>query len=304
MRLYDVDWRHRYMKAETNPFVVILFYRFLRIENPANFRDEQKKILTDLGLKGRMLIATEGVNATFEGREDRVQAYIHRLKENSVFADLVIKESAGTGHAFERLEVRVRSEVVTLGVGEFDIEKETAPTISAEDLEKMFVENEDFVVLDLRNDYETAVGKFEKTYDPGLSNFRDLPEKIPELAHLKNKKVVAVCTGGIRCEKATCLLKKEGFTDVVQLKDGIHTYMQKFPGKNFRGSLFVFDNRMVTPVVEMPNRAIIGACIYCGASAESFYSDDSVRPSRKIICCDTCIESKRESLRNCVALVR
>ena len=116
---------------------------------------------------------------------------------------------------------------------------------------------------------------------------------------MKNKKVVTVCTGGIRCEKATCLLKREGFSDVYQLKDGIHTYMKEYPGQNFKGSLFVFDNRMITDVVDLPEekKVKVGKCIFCGSTSETYYSDDRVRPSKKVICCDNCYLDHKEHLR-------
>lgn len=267
---------------------VILFYKFIHIKNPAELREEMCALASAHSLKGRMLIAREGVNATFEGTAEAIEGYKTALRENRLFADIVFKESASDGNSFTKLQIKVRDEVVTLGAGHFDVAKDTAPLISAEELERMYESDEDFVVLDLRNDYETAVGKFEKTYDPGLALFRELPEKIESFAHLKNKKVVAVCTGGIRCEKATCLLKKEGFANVVQLQDGIHTYMQKFPGSRFKGSLFVFDNRMVTPVVDEVEYDVMGTCAFCGTEAETFYNDDRVRPSIKVISCHAC----------------
>ncbi len=287
------------MNTLPGTFTVILFYKFFRIEKPEAMLIQQRTLAESFNLKGRMLIAKEGINATLEGKQSDVEAYKMKLREMPKFEDIVIKESEGTGMAFAKLVVKVRSEVVTLGAGDFDIEHETAESITAADLQNMYETNEDFVVLDLRNDYETVVGKFDKTVDPGLNTFRDLPGKISELAHLRNKKVVTVCTGGIRCEKATCLLKREGFTNVVQLKDGIHSYMQQYPGSRFRGSLFVFDNRMVTPVVETSDRKVIGACYYCNVPSEQFYSNDSVRPSLKIICCAMCKVHHAE-LRSCI----
>lgn len=279
---------------------VILFYKFVPIQDPVSLRDAMRALAQTHALKGRMLIAPEGINATFEGSATDIESYKRALHAYPLFSDVVIKESAGTGDAFNKLEVKVRDEVVTLGAGEFDVARETAPSITAEELERMYDQSEDFVVLDLRNDYETAVGKFEKTVDPGLATFRDLPKKLESLSYLKDKKVVTVCTGGIRCEKATCLLKKEGFTDVVQLKDGIHTYMQEFPNSHFKGSLFVFDNRMVTPVVETPYE-VIGHCEYCGTASEDFYNDDRVRPSLKVICCSDC-RVQHPELRMCVSV--
>lgn len=273
---------------------IILFYKFVAIEKPDAVRDAQRALCEALGLKGRILIATEGINGTLEGSPETIARYQKAMQGNPLFSDMPFKESAGTGDAFRKLEVKVRPEVVTLGAGNFDIARETAPEISADELQRMYDEHDDFVVLDLRNDYEIQAGYFEKTEHPNLRNFRDLPEKMEAIAHLKKKKVVAVCTGGIRCEKATCLLKKEGFEDIVQLKDGIHTYMQKYPGRNFKGSLFVFDNRMTTPVKDSATREVVGRCAYCRAPSEDIYSNDSVRPSEKVIACAACVAEHHE----------
>lgn len=280
--------------------LIILFYKFTTIENLEQFRKEQRVLCESLQLQGRMLIAKEGINATFEGTEENVKKYEEAIHALPDFQDLVFKESQGTGQAFTKLEIKIRKEIVTLGIDDLDIKKETAKEITATELEELYKKDEDFVVLDLRNDFEVEVGQFEKTYDPKLRNFRDLPEILPKIKEeLKNKKVVAVCTGGIRCEKATCLLKREGFTDIYQLKDGIHTYMQQYPGSHFKGSLFVFDNRMTTHVVEQANPEIISKCSYCQIPTEQFYSDDSVRPSIKVICCDDCFLLHQDRLRSC-----
>jgi len=269
--------------------VVILFYKFARVPDPSSLADSQRALALSLGLRGRLLIASEGINGTFEGTRADVEQYTSALRRVPGFEDITFKESVGTGDAFRKLEVRVRPEVVTLGAGEFDIAKETAREITADELDALYDSDEEFVVLDLRNEYETRVGRFENTVDPQLKNFRDLPGKLTEIGHLKQKKVIAVCTGGIRCEKATCLLKREGFEDLYQLKDGIHTYMQRFPGKHFKGTLFVFDNRMTTPVSDVEEREVVGRCFSCGAPCEELYNDDTVRPSEKYICCSTCV---------------
>lgn len=283
------------MKQEK--FIVILFYKFSRIKNPEGFRDKHKKIAADFGLLGRMLVAPEGVNATFEGTAKNIKGYVKELRKSAMFKNVVFKESAGHGRAFTKLMVKTRPETVTLGVGDLNVKKNTSKMVTAAQLQKMYEKDEDFVVLDLRNDYEINAGYFEKTVNPGLRFFRELPEKIKELQHLKNKKVITVCTGDIRCEKGTCLLKKEGFENIYQLKDGIHTYMKKYPGKRFKGSLFVFDNRIVTPVVDVPTREIVAKCAYCATLCETFYNDDSVRPSRKVVCCDKCIKTRKNRLR-------
>ncbi len=284
-----------------NDFVVILFYKFIKIENPKEFVEVQREKCTELDLKGRMLVAHEGINGTFEGLRENIEKYKEFLKADPMFFDMVIKENIGTGLSFPKLAIKVRKEAVTLGAGDFDIKNETAQEVSSDELQKWYENDEDFVVLDLRNDYEIATGKFEKTIDPGLSNFRDLPEKVKNLSEIKNKKVIAVCTYGIRCEKATCLLKREGFSDLYQLKDGIGTYIKEHPGKNFKGKLFVFDNRMVIDVVKEQDKEIIGRCEFCSIPCEKYYSDDTTRPSKKVLSCDSCYIKEKLHLRDCAA---
>ena len=278
-------------------YTVILFYKFINIAKPKAVIKAHSKKAKELNLLGRMFVAKEGINATLEGKNKDVKSYIKFLHGDPLFSDVIVKESEGNGKGFTKLLIKERDEVITLGAGVFNIKKETASKLSAEELEKWYRDKKDFVILDLRNDYEIAVGKFDKTVDAGLTNFRDLPKKLKDLKKLKDKKVVAVCTGGIRCEKATCLLKREGFSDIYQLQDGIHTYIQKNPGKHFKGTLFVFDNRMTTDVVKTKKKTIIGRCFSCGEPTEEFCSDDSVRPSRKMLCCENCFSIQPSHIR-------
>lgn len=282
-------------------FVVIIFYKFISIDDPEWLQKEQLALGRFLGLTGRMIIAEEGINATLEGPKEAIEEYKSSLKRDGRFTDIVFKESVGNGQAFPKLVIKVRPEIVTLGAGQFDIKNETAPVLPSEVLEDWYQQGEDFVVLDLRNDYEIDCGYFEKTVNPGLQNFRDLPQKLPELDHLKDKKVVAVCTAGIRCEKATCLLKKNGFNNIYQLEDGIHTYMKAYPNRHFKGTLFVFDNRITTPVVDENGREVVGRCFYCEKPTEKYANDDSVRPSKKVLCCEECFPEHQNVLRSIVS---
>ena len=278
-------------------YIVLLFYKFIDLADPQAFADAHRVKATELGLKGRLLVGEEGINGTLEGTRVATDAYKAFMKEDPRFSDMKIKESVGTGKSFPKLKIKVRDEIVTLGAGRFDVAKETATELSPRELEEWYENDKDFVVLDLRNDFEIKSGKFDRTIDPELVHFRDLPQKLESMKDLKNKKVVTVCTGGIRCEKATCLLKREGFTDVYQLKDGIHTYMEQYPGKHFKGTLFVFDDRMTTDVVPTPTKEVIGTCFFCSTQTENYCSDDSVRPSRKILVCSSCYEVEKHRLR-------
>lgn len=289
------------MSMNPNDFIVILFYKFIDLADPKAVAKSHQEKCAEIGLLGRILLAEEGINGTLEGTRDQIEVYKDFLKTDPHFFDMPVKESAGTGAAFRKLSVKVRKEVVTLGAGKFDVAKETAQELLPSELEKWYQSGEDFVVLDLRNDYEIASGKFDKTIDPGMANFRELPEKIKELESLKGKKVVTVCTGGIRCEKATCFMKQEGFSDIYQLKDGIHTYMKEYPGSHFKGTLFVFDNRMTTDVALTGTKEIIGKCVFCEVATERYCSDDSVRPSKKILCCELCYQKESDHLRQAVS---
>jgi UPF0176 protein len=277
-------------------YTVILFYKFVVIKNPEKTRIILKSLCSNLNLTGRILLAKEGINGTLEGTDKDIKKFKTALRKQSNFKGIPFKESQGTGKAFSRLQVTAKEEVVTLGKT-YNVKKQTAKTVTAAQLENMYKKKKDFVVLDLRNDFEIEVGKFDNTIHPGLRNFRDLPDKLNAINNLKNKKVVAVCTGGIRCEKATCLLKEKGFKDLYQLKDGIHTYMLKYPGRHFKGTLFVFDNRMTTTVTKVKNREIIGKCHFCQKPCEDFYNDDSTRPSTKVICCAKCFKKHKNTLR-------
>lgn len=284
-----------------NDPVVILFYKFTPLADPAAFAEAHRQKAKELGLLGRMIVAEEGVNATFEGTRADIESYTAFVFADERFNGMKIKESAGTGAAFPKLSIKVRKEIVTLGAGRFDPATETATELPASVLQKWYETGEDFVVLDLRNDFEVRSGRFDKTVNPELTHFRDLPGKLETMKDLKNKKVVAVCTGGIRCEKATCLLKREGFTDIYQLKDGIHTYMEEYPGEHFKGTLFVFDDRMTTRVVAASSGEVVGVCTFCNMATERYCCDDSVRPSKKLLCCEPCFASGSHNLRRAVS---
>ncbi len=279
-------------------YKIILFYKFLDITDTKKEVELHTDICKTLHLTGRILIGEEGINATLEGTTENIDKYKAFLKNDIRYSDMVVKENNGTGKAFPKLAVKIRKEIVTLGAGKFDIEKETAKQLPAHELQKWYEKNEDFYVLDLRNDYEISVGKFDRTINPNLSHFRDLNDKLQALSPLKKEKIVAVCTYGIRCEKATCLLKRAGFSDIYQLQDGIGTYIKEFPNQNFKGKLFVFDNRMTDSVSDEQKSSIIGKCEFCHINAEKYYSDDTTRPSRKIIACADCAKKEALHLRD------
>src|SRR5690606_14861554 len=153
----------------------------------------------------------------------------------------------GTGEAFPKLSVKLRKEIVSGHLEDEDVKpwEMTGKYVSADLLHQWIEEGEDFTIVDMRNNYEYKVGHFENSINPEMDNFRDLKKVLKKIEPFKNKKVVTVCTGGVRCEKASGYLIKKGFEDVYQLENGIVTYMEKYPNKAFKGKLYVFDKRVV-----------------------------------------------------------
>jgi len=274
-------------------YTILLFYIYTLIEEPEVLRDAQRELALSLGLKGRLIIAPEGINGTFEGASEAVQEYIETMREDARFADVDFKTSEGTGTAFPKLSVKVRSEIVASRLGEeVDPSVETGSFLEPDELHSWYEEGREFQVVDMRNDYEFVSGHFEGAIEPGLRNFRDLNEKVDQVGHLKETPVVTVCTGGVRCEKASAFLKKKGFKNVYQLKGGIHRYVEKYPGEHFKGGLYVFDGRVVMDTAPQDKKEIIGTCMFCDSQTEEYADDDSVVPSRQVLCCKECLGSQ------------
>ena len=283
-------------------FVVLLFYKYVHIENPTQFMNEQRTLCEKLGIKGRFIVAHEGLNGTCEGTPEAANEYIKTITSDPRFADMHIKYSRGTGTSFPKLKIKVRPEIVSLGLDEHDVDPNqiTGTHLKPEELHKWFENGEEFEIIDMRNDYEHAVGHFPNSILPKLKNFRDLPKELPNLEHLKDKKVLTVCTGGVRCEKASGYLKSQGFKDVYQLDGGMVSYMEQFPGKNFNGAMYSFDGRNVIDY-DGQTHEIIGRCVRCGNKTENYvdckneschgqflYCKDCLNKYGKMYCKDRC----------------
>src|SRR3989344_2479195 len=245
---------------DKNKFQVLLFYKYINIKNPAKFRYDQKALCEALNLKGRIIIAKEGINGTLEGLTPETEKYIKAMKKFKI----TFKKSKGTGSAFPKLVVRVRPELVALGRPDLNTNKVSGKYISPEQLHSWFEEKRQFFIVDMRNDYEYLSGYFKNSIFSNTRNFYDLPKALPKLSHLKNATVVTVCTGGVRCEKASGLLLSEGFSDVYQLNGGIQSYLEKYPEGYFAGKLYVFDNRLTLGV------NTVGKCMKCNKSCDSY----------------------------------
>ncbi len=284
-------------------FQVLLFYKYVTIEEPHVFAARFEMRLKELGLTGRVLIAEEGINATVEGVTEQTEALIEDFRNDPRFADMNIKKSVGTGATFPKLAVRVRKELVgtQFSQAEADPRIRTAPHLPPEALHEMYEKNEDFVVIDMRNSYEFVSGHFKQSIDPGMRASRDLKKAIVKLEAYKDKKIVTVCTGGIRCEKMSAYLLNKGFTNVHQLENGIHAYMEKYPGKDFLGTLYTFDERVLMDFGG--EREIVGACHRCKAQTERYLNCANYECHLHILICETCAPTSKDAFcsRRCEA---
>lgn len=282
-----------------NNYEIILFYKYVHITDPAKLMIHQKEVQTQLGIKGRTIIASEGINATMEGTTEAIDAYLKDLFSDERFAGTHIKRGPGTGVSFPKTSVKVRSELVALGLDpscDIDPNILTGIHLKPEELHKWIKDGKEFYIIDMRNAYEHLVGYFKGSILPPMNNFRDLPKFLDSISHLKDKTVLTVCTGGVRCEKASGYLLANGFTDVYQLDGGIVSYMEKYPNEDFLGKLYVFDNRIAMGFyTDDPKHEVVGKCLFCGQPSERYtncYVNDC---NRKMIACESCEESMGES---------
>ncbi len=281
-----------------NDWQILLFYKYVRIDDPLKVKDWIFDLCSKYSLKGRLIIASEGINFTFEGATADTEAFIKELQSDPRFLNIHFKRSAGNGQAFPKLSVKVREEIVTgnLGLCDIDPNEVTGKHLPAAELHswisdsaKASSDKHEFYIIDMRNAYEHKVGKFAGSICPPLENFRDLPTIIASIAHLKHKTVVTVCTGGVRCEKASGYLITQGFSDVYQLDGGIVSYMEQFPNEDFEGKLYVFDRRLMLGFyTDDPKHKVIGRCDHCGAPSEQFINCENKTCNKHMILCEDC----------------
>ena len=245
---------------------VILFYKYVALAEPESFAAAQRELCSRLGLKGRILIAGEGINGTLAGPREAVDEYVAALRADERFADIKMKVSDGDADTFPKLVVKVRPEIVTLGAGPLTPDQHNH--LSPADWKRTLEEDPDVVVLDVRNRYESTAGKFANAIACDIGHFRELPAYVEQLAGLKDRKILMYCTGGIRCEKASALLRSQGFANVFQLHGGIVTYQEQFGNEHWLGECFVFDQRMTVRVDEA--LVPLGRCAHTGRATNRF----------------------------------
>ena len=274
---------------------ILLFYIFTPLNDPDAVRLWQMTLCESLGLKGRIIISPHGLNGTIGGPLAAVKKYVRKTKEFAPFKNIDFKWSEGTGQDFPRLTVKVRDEIVSFGVADEIVVNENgivgggvhlSPTEVHELVEQR---GNDVVFFDGRNSYEAQIGRFKNAVVPDVPT---TPHFIAELEsgkydHLKDKPIVTYCTGGIRCEVLSMVLRNRGFEEVYQIAGGIVRYGEQFRDTGlWEGSLYVFDNRMN---VEFSDEAkTLGRCQACSRPTHKYYNCINLECRQLTLTCDEC----------------
>lgn len=278
---------------------VLLYYKYVTIEDPEIFAKQHLAFCKQLGLKGRILVAQEGINGTVSGTVVQTEAYMEHMNQDERFKDIMWKIDEADKHAFKKMHVRPRSEIVTLNLGEEDLNPNqvTGKYLSPQEFRDSLMA-EDVIVLDARNDYEYDLGHFRGAVRPDISSFRELPQWIRDNKEkFMDKKVVTYCTGGIRCEKFSGWLLKEGFGDVAQLHGGIATYSNdpEVQGELWDGKMYVFDERIAVDI-NKKEHVVVGRDWFDGTPCERYVNCGEPSCNRQFL---TSEENEHKYMRGC-----
>ncbi|MEM5527264.1 rhodanese-related sulfurtransferase [Gammaproteobacteria bacterium AS21] len=226
--------------------VVCALYKFVTLKGFDQLREPLHQTMVDNEVRGTLLLAEEGINGTIAGTRSGVDAVLSWLGQDERLGNIVTKESFDESNPFYRTKVKLKKEIVTMGVEGIDPKHVVGTYVKPKDWNAL-ISDPDVILVDTRNDYEVKVGTFEGAIDPETTSFREFPQYVKDnLDPEKNKKVAMFCTGGIRCEKSTAYLKEQGFEDVYHLEGGILKYLEEVAQDEsmWQGECFVFDNRV------------------------------------------------------------
>ena len=276
------------MSVNNLEFLNVAGYKFEPLENLDSLIPEFQNKCDQLDLKGSVYLSPNGINFSIAGTKENIDTYIEFMEEDSRFRDIPLKKTFSETQPFRRMKVRLKKEIISLGRDDINPRELTGDYISPRELFEMYETKEDVIVLDTRNEYETRVGLFENAVDLQLDTFRDFPSAIETLPEeYKDKQIVMYCTGGIRCEKASAVMMKAGFSDVKQLEGGVLDYFKETGGAYWNGDCFVFDER-----VALDKELKETEYIYCYICREPLSAEEKASPDFKINeYCPYCIDS-------------
>ncbi|SFB83122.1 UPF0176 protein [Flexibacter flexilis DSM 6793] len=270
----------------TKPYSVLLYYCYSPIEDPEAFREEHHLFCLENNIRGRIIVAKEGLNGTVSGLVADCEAYMNHVKSDPRFAKTDFKVEAHDKHAFSKLHVRYKPEIVHVGLPSIDPNQRTGIHLEPKEFRAM-KDDEDVVILDVRSNYEHELGRFKNAVTLNIDNFREFPDKLAELEQYKDKKILTYCTGGIKCEKASAYLLENGFENVYQLHGGIIKYGMEAEGADFEGKCYVFDNRIAVDV-NTANPTVISKCYVCGTPSDRMINCANEHCNNHIAMCEKC----------------
>ncbi|MFC3879516.1 rhodanese-related sulfurtransferase [Algoriphagus namhaensis] len=271
---------------ENKDYQILLYYCYAKIDNPEEYREQHHLFCIENNIRGRIIISDEGLNGTVSGLKEDTEKYIAYIHADPRFAKTEFKIDESEGHAFTKIHVRYKPEIVHSALRHLDPNVKTGKHLEPEEFRKM-KDQEDVVILDVRSNYEHELGRFKNALTLDIDNFRDFPEKVKELEHLKGKKVLTYCTGGIKCEKASAFLLEQGFEDVYQLHGGIIKYGKEAQGEDFEGKCYVFDNRIAVEVNSV-NPTIVSKCHICEEPSDRMVNCANPTCNIHVPICESC----------------
>lgn len=271
----------------TEKYLNIAGYKFVTIPDRDTLRQPFKHKCDSLELKGTILLSHEGINIFIAGLESNIVQFRNWVIEDERFNDISFKESTSDAQPFNRMNVRLKNEIISVGLPNFDRIDSEEGRIFPNELHQRLSNNEDLVLLDTRNTYETRLGSFHNSIELDIRTFRAFPEAVANMdPSFKDKQIVMFCTGGVRCEKASVIMRDAGFTNVRQLEGGILGYFQEVGGDHWNGECFVFDKR----VALKPDLTETGTTV-CFACREPLLPEQQLDPAYVPgISCSYCID--------------
>jgi UPF0176 protein len=261
------------------------------IDEPKTEVKRQKKFLAARDARGRIYISEEGINGQMSASKEAAEEYIEWMHADPRFKDVSFKIHTFPEHAFDRMTVKYREQIVVLDV-KVDLSNGGAHLSPDEWAQMMEEEDPNTVVIDVRNDYEWEVGHFEGALLPKISTFREFPQYADELAKVRDPaktRVMMYCTGGIRCELYSALMKEKGYSEVYQLDGGVIQYGIEKGSKHWRGKLFVFDDRLVVPISD-DNKEVISCCHFCQKLTDRYFNCAHMDCNALFLSCSECVE--------------
>ena len=283
---------------EKNEILVAALYKFVEISDLLSLQDNLYNICEENNIMGTILIADEGINGTISGKHNEIKETISSLTNDNRFSNIEIKYSSTDKQPFHRMKVRLKKEIVTIGLPEINPNKKVGKYVKPEDWNEL-ISDPNVVVIDTRNKYETKIGSFQNALDPETSSFREFPDWVKKFKNSEdntNKKIAMFCTGGIRCEKASSLMKEEGFEDVYHLQGGILKYLETIDKENslWNGECFVFDQRVcLTDELEVGSYKMCFAC-RMPITEEEMQNEKYIEGISCIYCYDKTTKEKKE----------